>query len=164
VRFSRHGISRTDTVFKSICFTQQIGMNFVSAGTTECYSAVDQLGSEVEKLKQLMTPGSSFIPTGNHTMSAWGKSGYSHCQLPFSWTELIKVLKFYSLLSHCVKEGEVVFRTGGLGRHMQENVYESWVCTIFAVIPSSAGSITRSTECSHHGDPTVSYFLSKDCK
>ncbi len=70
----------------------------MSAGTTESYSTVDQLGSEVEKLKQLMTPGSSFIPTGNRTMPAWGKSGYSHCQLPFSWTELIKVLRFYSTI------------------------------------------------------------------
>ena len=26
------------------------------------------------------------------------------------------------------KEREVAFRTGGLGRHMQEDVYESWVC------------------------------------
>ena len=26
------------------------------------------------------------------------------------------------------KEREIIFRTGGLGRHMQEDVYESWVC------------------------------------
>ena len=61
---------------------------------SECCSAVDQLGDEFERLKQLMTLGSSFITTGNRTMPAWGKSGYSRCQLPFSWTELIKVLSF----------------------------------------------------------------------
>ena len=27
VHFTRHGISRTDTVIKQICFTQHIGMN-----------------------------------------------------------------------------------------------------------------------------------------
>ena len=30
----------------------------------------------------------------NRTMPAWGNSGYSRCQLPFSWTELHKVLSF----------------------------------------------------------------------
>ena len=78
----------------------------------------EQLGSEFERLKQLVTTRSSFIPTGNRTMTAWGNSGYSRCQLPFSWTELNKGYK----------ECDIIFRTGGLGRHMQENVYESWVC------------------------------------
>ncbi len=61
----------------------------------------EELRSEIEKLKQQLTSCSSFIPTGNLTMS-WGKSVYSHCQLPFSWTELIKVLSFiryYPILS-----------------------------------------------------------------
>ena len=44
-------------------------------------------------LKQQVAYCSSFIPTGNLTMP-WGKSGYSHCHLPFSWTELIKVPSF----------------------------------------------------------------------
>ena len=72
------------------------------SGLTEC-SCVDaeKLSSEVERLKQQLTSCSSFIPTGNLTMP-WGKPGYSHCQYPFSWTELIKVLSFiryYPILS-----------------------------------------------------------------
>jgi hypothetical protein len=178
---------------------------------SECCSAVDQLGSEFEKLKRLMTLGSSFIPTGNRTMPAWGKSGYSRCQLLFSWTELSKVPSFircypivlpfflfhpscfidecYSYLFnslkfvislyffclydvchyiHNIRGTKSVKLCSGLVvwvdtcRKMFMRAGCAW--TIFAVIPSSAGSITRSTECSHHGDPTVSYFLSKDCK
>jgi hypothetical protein len=69
---------------------------FVAAETSECKccAAVEQLGSEVERLKQKVTPRSSFIPTDNRTMQAWGNSGYSRCQLPFSWTQLHKVLNF----------------------------------------------------------------------
>jgi hypothetical protein len=37
---------------------------------------------------------SSCTTTGNRTMPAWGRSGYSLCQFPYSWTELIKVLSF----------------------------------------------------------------------
>jgi hypothetical protein len=78
----------------------------------------EQLGSEFERLKELVATRSSFRPTGNRVMPAWGNSSYSRCQLPFSWTELNKGYK----------EREIIFRTGGLGRHMQENAYESWVC------------------------------------
>jgi hypothetical protein len=49
---------------------------------------------------------------------SWGKSGYSHCQLPFSWTELIQGYK----------EREIIFKSGGLGHRLQENLYENWVC------------------------------------
>jgi FtsZ-binding cell division protein ZapB len=77
----------------------------------------EQLASEFERLKELVATRSSFRPTGNRAMPAWGNSSYSRCQLPFSWTELNKGYK----------ERESLFRTGGLGRHMQENVYESWV-------------------------------------
>jgi hypothetical protein len=114
-------------------------------------------------LKQQVTSCSSFIPTDNLTMP-WGKSVYSHCQLPFSWTELIKVLSFFryypilspffvfhtscfiddsdlypilSLSSHCTffflydvfhyiqgyKGREILFRSGGLGHRLQENLY-----------------------------------------
>jgi hypothetical protein len=52
------------------------------------------LASEVEGLKQLVTPRLSFMPTGNRTMPGWGNSAYTRCQLPFLWTELIKVLRF----------------------------------------------------------------------
>ncbi len=78
----------------------------------------EKLASEFERLKELVATRSSFRPTGNRAMPAWGNSSYSRCQLPFSWTELNKGYK----------EREILFRTGGLGRHMQENVYESWVC------------------------------------
>jgi hypothetical protein len=61
----------------------------------------EQLGSEVEWLKQqverltkVVTPRSSFMPTGNRTMPGWGNSAYTRCQLPFSWTELNKVPSF----------------------------------------------------------------------
>ena len=71
-------------------------ITFVAAETSEykCCAAVEQLGSQVERRKQKVTPRSSFIPTGNRTMPAWDSSGYSRCQLPFSWTELHKVLSF----------------------------------------------------------------------
>ena len=39
---------------------------------------------------------------GKRTLPAWGNSGYSRCQLPFSWTELIKVLsciRYYRVVS-----------------------------------------------------------------
>jgi hypothetical protein len=71
-------------------------------GLTECSCAdAENLRSEIEMLKQQVANCSSFIPTGNLTMP-WGKSGYSHCQLLFSWTELMKVLsfiRFYPILS-----------------------------------------------------------------
>ena len=46
---------------------------------------------------------------------------------------LICVILFYICcfsvsLHQGYKEREIAFRTGGLGRLMQENVYESWVC------------------------------------
>ena len=88
-------------------------ITFVAEGSSECCvdeleSEVERLkqqremlGSEVERLKQLVTPRSSFIPTANRTMPAWGNSGYSRCQLPFSWTELNKVtfIRYYSAVS-----------------------------------------------------------------
>ncbi len=94
-------------------------ITFEAAETSECCAAVDELasevkrlkhqgeqlkqqgellGSEVERLKHLLTPRSSFIPTGNRTMPAWGKSVYSRCQLLFSWTELNKV-RYYPIVS-----------------------------------------------------------------
>jgi archaellum component FlaC len=57
-------------------------------------SEVERLKQQVERLTKVVTPRSSFIPTGNRSMPAWGTSGYSRCQLPFSWTELIKVPSF----------------------------------------------------------------------
>jgi FtsZ-binding cell division protein ZapB len=82
----------------------------------------EDLKSEVERLKQrltkVVTPRSSFLTTSNRTMPGWGNSAYTRCQLSFSWTELNKGYK----------EREIAFRTGGLGRHMQEDVYETWVC------------------------------------
>ena len=143
-------------------------ITFVAAETSECCAAVEQLGNEVERLKHQVTPRSSFIPTGNRTMPAWGNSGYSRCQFPFSWSELNKVISFigyYPIVSpffvfhkscfievsdlkfvvslfsfflydvfhyiHYIqgyKDREIMFRTGGLGRHIQENVYEIWMC------------------------------------
>ena len=74
-----------------------MSITFVAAGTSECCAAVEQLGSQVERLKQQVTPCSSFIPTGNRTM-AWTEQLWllllSGCQLQFSWTELHKVLCF----------------------------------------------------------------------
>jgi hypothetical protein len=85
----------------------------------------DQLGSDVKRLKQqvesltkVVTPRSLLMTTSNRTIPGWVNSDYTRCQLPFSWTELNKGYK----------EREIAFRTGGLGRHMQEDVYESWVC------------------------------------
>jgi hypothetical protein len=76
--------------------------SFVTTGTSECCAIVDQLENEVrslkyevDSLKQLVTPRSSFIPTGNRTIPAWGNSVYTRCQLPFSWTELNKVRSFF---------------------------------------------------------------------
>jgi hypothetical protein len=61
----------------------------------------EQVGSEVERLKQqverltkVVTPRSSFMPTGNRTMPGWDSSAYTRCQLLFSWTELNKVPSF----------------------------------------------------------------------
>jgi len=48
-------------------------ITFVAAGTSECCAAVEQLGSQVERLKQQVTPRSSFIPTGNRTMASMGQ-------------------------------------------------------------------------------------------
>jgi hypothetical protein len=81
-------------------------------------SEVERLKQQVERLTKVVTPRSSFLTTSNRTMPGWGNSSYTRCQLSFSWTELNKGYK----------EREITFRTGGLGRHMQEDVYESWVC------------------------------------
>ena len=65
-------------------------------------SEVDRLKQQVERLTKVVTPRSSFITTSNRTMPGWGTSAYTRCQLPFSWTELIKVLSFnlyYPLVS-----------------------------------------------------------------
>jgi hypothetical protein len=57
-------------------------------------SEVERLKQQVERLTKVVTPRSSFLTTSNRTMSGWGNSTYTRCQLPFSWTELIKVLGF----------------------------------------------------------------------
>ncbi len=74
----------------------------VAAGTSECCAAVEQLGSQVERLKQQLTPRSSFIPTGNRTMASMEQLcllSLSGCQLQFSWTELHKVLSLFDIIT-----------------------------------------------------------------
>jgi hypothetical protein len=63
-------------------------------GGEELATEVERLKQQVEGLKQLVTPRSSFMPTGNRTMPGWGNSAYTRCELPFSWPELIKVTSF----------------------------------------------------------------------
>ena len=84
-------------------------------------SEVERLKQQVERLTKVVTPRSSFMPTGNRTMPGWGSTAYTRCQLPFSWTELNKVTKFYSIVSRCVTC--VVFRTRCL-------IDDSYLCTI----------------------------------
>jgi hypothetical protein len=85
-------------------------ITFVASETSECCT---QLGSEFERLKQQVMPLSSFMPTDNRTMPAWGDSTYSRCQLPFSWTELIKVLsciRYYRVVSALFCISYILFR------------------------------------------------------
>jgi len=162
--------------------------SFVATGTSECCVVVDQLGNEVkslkhevESLKQLVTPRSSFIPTGNRTMPTWGNSVHTRCHLSFSWTELNKVRSFFryypivppyffclSDVFHYIRGTKSVKLFSGLEvsvdicRKLCTRAGSVW--TTFAVIPSSAGSIMRSKRCLHHGEQTVISFLLQDCK
>jgi len=56
-------------------------------------------------------------PMGNRTKN-WGRSGHSHCQQPYSWTELIKGYK----------DSVVPYKVGGLGKLLEPHAYETWVC------------------------------------
>jgi hypothetical protein len=69
---------------------------------------------------------------------------------------------------HYVRDTRNVKSTSGLVvsvdtcRRMSTKAGCVW--TTFVVIPSSAGSIMRSRRCLLHGEQTVSYSLSQDCK
>jgi hypothetical protein len=66
------------------------GKYFNGSGASVCTDCP----SETPRAPTGSISSSSCTTTGNRTMPAWGKSGYSHCQLLFSWTELIKVPSF----------------------------------------------------------------------
>ena len=69
VRFTRHGISRTDTIINQICFTQHIGMN-VRNTIRGCKSIVHPFSD-----RKLMV--SSFVSHQISTSFLVGKSGSS---------------------------------------------------------------------------------------
>ena len=48
----------------------------------------------------------------------WGRPGYSHCEQPFSWRELVSGYQ----------NMKIPFKSGGLGRLMEVGGYETWVC------------------------------------
>ena len=48
----------------------------------------------------------------------WGAHEYARCEQPYSWKEL----------SAMYKNGSRIFKTGGLGRLLEEDGYESWLC------------------------------------
>ena len=60
------------------------------------------------------TGGQSFCPR----TSDWGKQEYADCGLPYTWGELL----------HKYKDDAEMFKSGGLGKLMEWDGYETWQC------------------------------------
>ena len=56
-------------------------------------------------------------PVGNRTKN-WGRPGYTHCDQPYSWSELV----------YGYKDNKVPVKSGGLGKLLERGGYQTWVC------------------------------------
>jgi hypothetical protein len=54
---------------------------------------------------------------GNLTKN-WGRPGYTHCEQPYVWRELI----------YGYKDSKVHLKAGGLGKLLERGGYQTWVC------------------------------------
>jgi len=54
---------------------------------------------------------------GNRTKN-WGRPGYTHCEQPYVWRELI----------YGYKDSKVALKAGGLGTLLERGGYQTWVC------------------------------------
>ena len=70
------------------------------------------------KAKATKTRGQDFYPSPTATQVNWGKPEYAHCGQPYTWDELL----------HGYKNSSISFKTGGLGKLVEENGYETWQC------------------------------------
>ena len=95
---------------------------------------------------------------GNLTKN-WDRPGYTHCEQPYVWRELI----------YGYKDSKVHLKAGGLGMLLERGGYQTWVCIhgrcastgISAEIPGSAGCITKQTKSLRRGVPTANFFWSR---
>ena len=55
---------------------------------------------------------------GSNLTKNWGKPGYSHCEQPYVWRELV----------YCYKDNKVHLKAGGLGKLFEHGGYQTWVC------------------------------------
>jgi len=56
-------------------------------------------------------------PVGNRTKN-WGRPGYTHCDQPYSWSELV----------YGYTDNKVPVKSGGLGKLLERGGYQTWVC------------------------------------
>ena len=81
-----------------------------TVGATSCSHCPSGTSSPVGS-----TSASDCALSGNHTKD-WGSPEHSHCVQPYSWTELLREIK------------KSTAKTGGLGRLMEIDGYETWQC------------------------------------
>jgi len=73
-----------------------------------------QVSVEVEKIVYKWHQDDS---VGNRTKN-WGTPGYTHCDQPYSWRELV----------YGYKDNKVPVKSGGLGKFLDHGGYQTWVC------------------------------------
>ena len=69
-------------------------------------------------LLHLPVPAAAVVKGTHNRTKDWGKPEYKHCVQPYTWDELI----------HGYKSSSISFKTGGLGKLVEENGYETWQC------------------------------------
>ena len=63
------------------------------------------------------TSTSGFLSFLNQTM-IWGRATHLYCEQPYSWTEILRG----------PNNNMLTFKVGGLGKLLERNGYETWVC------------------------------------
>jgi len=88
--------------------------NTIYINTTIEVEKIVEVPVEVEKIVYKWRDDD---PVGNRTKN-WGRPGYTHCDQPYSWSELV----------YGYKDNKVPVKSGGLGKLLERGGYETWVC------------------------------------
>jgi len=70
--------------------------------------------------KTAKTRSKEGYPSPTATQADWGDAKFSHCEQPFSWSELLHGYKNMNI--------STIFKMGGLGKLVEEDGYETWLC------------------------------------
>jgi hypothetical protein len=99
------------------------------------------------------SPG-HYCTGGVEMIIKWGRPEHSHCIQPYTWKQVLTK----------VNGIRTPHKTGGLGKRLGPDGYESWICLLYqqanpcwttlVVIRASAGSTIRQAKCSLPGAPT----------